>query len=343
MKAMLLETPGPVDDGPLVLGEVAEPTPSPESILVRVSKCGVCRTDLHQVEGDLPMRRRPVIPGHQVVGTVAELGGSATRFKVGDRVGIAWLNETCGGCEFCTTARENLCDNARFTGWSVDGGYAELTAVPEKFAYALPEGFDDEQTAPLLCAGIIGCRALRLSGVRGGQRLGLYGFGGSAHVTIQVARHMGCEVYVFTRSQANRALARKLGAAWTGSADDQPPGKMHGSIIFAPAGPLVPAALSALEKGGTVALAGIHMSAIPEMDYAKHLYDERVVRSVANSTRRDGEELLDLAARIPIQTQTTSYPLERANQALQDLRHGRVNGAAVLAVSPSLAPRSNRT
>ncbi len=332
MNAMLLENPGPIETAPLRHVELDTPKPQANELLVKVHVCGVCRTDLHEVEGELPMKRSTVIPGHQIVGTVADLGAAAGRFKIGDRVGVAWLHETCGSCHFCSTDRENLCGQARFTGWNANGGYAEYATVPEAFAYAVPDGFPDEQVAPLLCGGIIGYRALRLSGIQPGQRLGLYGFGASAHIAIQVATHWGCEVYVFTRSEANRELARSLGAVWAGGADDDPGAKMHASVIFAPAGPLVPAALEVLERGGTLALAGIYMSDIPPMDYTRHLYDERCVRSVANSTRRDGEELLALAAEIPIRTSTTVFPLERANEALLALKTGGISGAAVLAV-----------
>ena len=237
MKAMLLRVPKPIGDTPLTLSEVAAPKPGPNDILVRVNMCGVCHTDLHQVEGELAMLQTPVIPGHQIVGTVGACGASAKRFDIGSRVGIAWLHDTCGSCDFCTTGRENLCEAARFTGWSVDGGYSEYTTIPEDFAYPVPDGFPDDQAAPLLCGGIIGYRSLRISGIQPGQRLGLYGFGASAHIAIQVARYWGCEVYVFTRSQANRELARELGAVWTGGAEDASPAKMHASIIFAPAGP----------------------------------------------------------------------------------------------------------
>jgi len=333
MKAMLLKSPKPVDEHPLALEEVADPKPGPHEILLRVDVCGVCRTDLHQVEGELPMSRSPVIPGHQIVGTVSAKGSAATRFSVGERVGAAWLHETCGQCDFCSTERENLCRAARFTGWSVDGGYAEYAAVPEDFAYRIPDGFSAEQAAPLLCAGMIGYRALRISGIQSGRRLGLYGFGAAAHIAIQVARHWECEVYVFTRSESNQELGWKLGATWVGTAAQEPPEKMHASIIFAPAGPLVLAALEALEKGGTLALAGIHMSPIPPLNYRTHLYDEKCLRSVANATRKDGRELLDLAARIPIQTSVTSFPLEKANEALSALKTGQFKGAAVLNVT----------
>ena len=307
---MLLDTPRPVEQRPLELGEVPEPAPGPRDIVVRVSFCGVCRTDLHEVEGELPLLRSPVIPGHQVVGTVSDAGSQARRFAPGARVGIAWLHETCGACPHCHGGAENLCENAKFTGWTHDGGYAEFTKVPEAFAYP----------------------TLRISGVKPGQRLGLYGFGASAHIAIQVARHWGCEVYVFTRTEANREHARRLGAVWVGEAKERPPLKSNASIIFAPAGPLVLDALDVLEKGGTVALAGIYMSEIPPMDYTRHLYDEKVVRSVANATRRDGEELLEIAARIPIHTTTQVFPLEQADEALLAVKTSRTTGAAVLRV-----------
>ncbi|UCE58674.1 MAG: zinc-dependent alcohol dehydrogenase family protein [Phycisphaerales bacterium] len=332
MKAMVLHNPMAVDRRPLAPEAIDVPRPGPGEILVRVNMCGVCRTDLHVVEGELPVLRSPLIPGHQVAGTVAERGSAARRFTVGDRVGVAWLHDTCGACEFCLgdVDRENLCTAARFTGYSADGGYAEYATVPEAFAYRLPDGFSDQQAAPLLCAGIIGYRALRVSGIKVGQRLGLYGFGASAHIAIQVARHWGCEVYVFTRNEANRRLAAELGAAWTGGSNHPPPAKMHASLIFAPAGPLILDALDVLEKGGTVALAGIYMSTVPQMDYTRHLYDEKVLRSVANATRRDGEGLLAVAAEIPIRTETQVFPLYEANEALLALKTGGISGAAVL-------------
>lgn len=330
MNAMVLEKPGHVTDKPLERRTVPEPTPGPAEVLVHVDVCGVCRTDLHEVEGELPLRRSPVIPGHQVVGTVEALGEGAKRFRTGDRIGVAWLHKTCGQCGFCLQDQENLCDRADFTGWTVDGGYAEYVVVPEMFAYRLPDGLEPERAAPLLCAGIIGYRALRLSGIRAGQRLGLYGFGNSAHITIQVARHRGCEVFVFTRSESNRQLARELGATWVGGADDSPPANVHASIIFAPAGPIVRSALEVLEKGGTIALAGIYMTPIPELDYMKHLYGEKCVQSVTNSTRRDGQELLEVAAEIPIRTTVQTFPLHEANEALIALKTGKLTGAAVL-------------
>jgi propanol-preferring alcohol dehydrogenase len=267
-----------------------------------------------------------------VVGVVEKAGGDTTRFKVGDRVGVAWLYSTCAACSFCREGKENLCEKARFTGLDVDGGYAEYMVVPEGFAYPIPDGFSERDAAPLLCGGIIGYRALRLSEIKPGQRLGLYGFGASAHVCIQVAVHWGLEVYVFTRSRHHQELAKKLGAAWVGQAKDSPPAKLHSSIIFAPAGGLVLDALGALGKGGTLALAGIYMTPIPQMDYEAYLYHEKTVRSVANSTRKDGEELFTLAAEIPIRTETQTFSLEEANRALQMLKQGKINGAGVLTV-----------
>ncbi len=334
MQAMVLHSPKPVLENPLILEEVDRPEPGPGEIRVKVSVCGICHTDLHTVEGDLPLPKLPLIPGHQVVGVVDAAGEGAARFRKGDRVGLAWLYSACGGCAFCRTGRENLCEAGRFTGYHTDGGYAEYTVVPEAFAYRLPEETSDEAAAPLLCAGIIGYRALRLSGIRPGGRLGLYGFGASAHVTIQVARHWGCEVYVFSRGAKHLELAEQLGACWTGEAEETPPHPLDASILFAPAGRIVPEALRVLNKGGTLALAGITMSAIPELDYTKHLYFEKTIRSVANSTRKDGEELLRLAAEIPIRTETVLFPLKEANQALQRLKNGEINGAGVLKILP---------
>jgi propanol-preferring alcohol dehydrogenase len=297
-----------------------------------VRACGLCHTDLHTVEGDLPLPRLPLIPGHQIVGLVEAVGQGVSRFRTGDRVGVPWLHSTCGACAYCRRGDENLCDDARFTGYHVDGGYAQYTVVSQDFAYPLPPGFSDIEAAPLLCAGVIGFRALRLSQVRPGQRLGLYGFGASAHVVIQVALHWGCQVYVFTRSEEHRRLARQLGAAWVGRAEDEPPGRLDSAIIFAPAGGLVPHALRVLGKGGTLALAGITMSTIPELDYAL-LYHERTVRSVANSTRQDAEDLLRVAAEIPIRTEVQVFPLPEANRALQLLKQGQIRGAGVLEIA----------
>ena len=330
---MLLKKFAPIDQNPLQLVDLPVPEPGAEDVLLRIKVCGVCHTDLHTVEGELPEVKLPIIPGHQVVGTVEKMGDKASRFKEGERVGVAWLYSSCTRCGYCTRENENLCESARFTGYHVNGGYSEYMVVPEKFAYVIPEIFSDEEASPLLCAGIIGYRALRLSEIKPDQRLGLYGFGASAHVAIQVAVHWGCQVHVFTRSKDHRNLAEKLGAVWTGTSKDDPPTKMDSSIIFAPAGELVLDALRVLDKGGTVALAGIYMTPIPEMDYMKYLYHERTLRSVANATRQNGEELLKIAAEIPIRTTTQIFSLEEANKALKLLKEGKINGAAILKVS----------
>lgn len=333
MKAMILKKFAPIDNKPLKLANIPIPEPGPDDILIRINICGVCHTDLHTVEGELPEAKLPIIPGHQVVGRVEKRGKNANRFKKGDRVGVAWLYSSCGNCGYCRGGNENLCENARFTGYSANGGYAEYMVIPEKFAYSIPEIFSDEEASPLLCAGIIGYRALRLSEIKPGQRLGLLGFGASAHVAIQVAVHWGCEVYVFSRSEGHRALARKLGAIWTGTSRDDPPVKMNSIVNFTPAGSTVIDGMRMLDKGGTQALAGIYMTPIPEMDYMKYLYHERTLRSVANATRQDGEELLKTAAEIPIRTTTQLFPLEDANKALQLLKASKIEGAAVLCVS----------
>jgi alcohol dehydrogenase, propanol-preferring len=337
VKACLLRAPAPVSTNPLAFSDVPAPRPSAGQVLVRVSACGVCRTDLHVVEGELPPRKSPVIPGHQVVGAIEQLGEGTRRFRIGDRVGIAWLHETDGVCEYCRSGRENLCPAATFTGYMVDGGYAEYAVAPEAFVYPIPESFSDLDAAPLLCAGIIGFRALRLSEIGPGGQLGIYGFGSAAHVLIQVARHWGVEVAAFTRDSKHQRLALDLGAAWAGPTGA---GKTNGgpgppvldsAIIFAPAGELVPQALKALRKGGTLVLAGIHMSTIPAMDYSL-LYWERVVRSVANNTRQDGEDFLRVAAEIPIRTRVQVFPLAEANRALNALKNDEVQGAAVIQV-----------
>jgi len=297
-----------------------------------VQVCGVCRTDLHVIEGELPPKRSPVIPGHQVVGRIAAKGAGAKRFPAGTRVGIAWLHKTDGTCEYCRRGEENLCDAPLFTGYSVNGGYAEYIVAPEDFVYAIPAEFPDEQAAPLLCAGIIGYRCLKLSGIQGGERLGFYGFGAAAHVAIQVARHWGVEVYAATRDARHQALARELGARWTGGTLEQPPVKLDAAIVFAPAGEIVPAALQALRKGGRLILGGIHMSAIPSIAY-ELLYQERMIRSVANNTRKDGEDFLQLAAEIPVRTHVQVFPLAEANRALNALKNDAIPGAAVLRVS----------
>ena len=330
MKAMILRSFKPAEENPLELADLSVPKPGPGELLLRVGVCGVCHTDLHTVEGELAEVKLPVIPGHQAVGVVEETGEGCGRFIKGDRIGAAWLHSACGKCAYCLDGRENLCVEGRFTGFHTAGGYAEFLTVPEQFAYAVPTAFSDEAAAPLLCAGIIGFRALRMSRIKPGRTLGLYGFGASAHIAIQIAAHWGCRVYVFSRSREHQELARKLGAAWTGAASETPPSEMDGAIIFAPAGELVPAALANTAKGGTVALAGIFMTPIPELKYLKHLYHERILRSVANATRKDGEGLLKIAAEIPIKTIAQVYPLEEANQVLRDLKEGKITGAAVL-------------
>ncbi len=330
MHAMVLRQTGPVSTSPLQFVDHPVPTPASADVLVHVRVCGVCRTDLHVVEGELSDIALPLIPGHQAVGTVSAVGADVTDVTPGDRVGIAWLQGTCGVCQFCTSGRENLCLKARFTGYQVDGGYAEYAVVPARFAYPIPAVFSDEEAAPLLCAGIIGYRALRLSGIQPGQRLGLYGFGASAHIAIQIARQRGCEVYVSSLKPEHQQLARELGARWVGGTADSPPEKLHGAIIFAPAGELVPPALRALERGGTLALAGIHMSPIPSLNYDEDVFGERVIRSVTANTRQDGIDFFREAAAIPIRPHTVHFPLALANQALQALKAGSFQGAAVL-------------
>ena len=331
MLAMILRKQAPIKSAPLEMAEVHVPEPGPGELRLHVQACGICHTDLHVVEGELPAQKLPLIPGHQIVGTVDKVGPGIDGVSQGARMGVPWLHSACGTCAFCRRGEENLCENARFTGYSVDGGYAQYTVAPAAFAYTLPDGLDDVSLAPLLCAGIIGYRALRLSEIHPGGRLGLYGFGASAHIAIQIARHWGCEVFVFSRGEEHRRLAEQLGAAWTGQAADEPPALLDASIIFAPAGRLVPEALRVLRPGGTLALAGIYMTPIPEMAYSL-LYGERTVRSVANSTRQDAVELLRLAAEIPIHTEVEVFPLREANQALQLLKAGKVKGAGVLRI-----------
>lgn len=332
MRAMVLSDPRPIESSPLQLREVPVPSPARGQVRIRVRVCGLCHTDLHTTEGDLALPKLPITPGHQVVGTIDALGEGVKSWKEGERVGVPWLYSTDGTCGFCTRGSENLCDNARFTGLHADGGYAEAMLVDERFCYRVPEAFDDVHAAPLLCAGVIGYRSLRLSGARKGDRLALYGFGASAHVVLQLARHLGCEVFVMTRTPAHRELALSLGAAWTGTADATPPAPADSAIIFAPAGSLVPDALRNLRKGGTLALAGITMSQIPAIDYSL-LYQERVVRSVANSTRDDVRECLRLAAEVPVKTDVTVFSLEQANEALDAMKHSRLRGAGVLRVN----------
>ncbi|MGY1616196.1 zinc-dependent alcohol dehydrogenase family protein [Geodermatophilus sp. SYSU D00691] len=330
MLAWVVDPPGPIDGGPLRRVERPVPEPGPGQVRVRVTCCGVCRTDLHLAEGDLPPRRPQVTPGHEVVGVVDARGPGATRFEVGERIGVAWLGRTDGTCAYCRRGDENLCAHPSFTGWDLDGGYADACLVDEAFAYRLPPGLDDVAAAPLLCAGIIGYRALRCAAVPPGGRLGIYGFGGSAHLTAQVALAQGLRVHVFTRGERNRALAAELGADSVGGAADDAPEPLDGAILFAPAGDLVPVALRALDRGSTLAVAGIWLSPIPALDYAAELFEERRLRSVTANTRRDGEEFLRLAGRLGVRATTTAYPMAAAPEALADLAHGRFSGAAVL-------------
>lgn len=335
MRAMVLRSPAPIATAPLQLTTVPRPDPGPGEVQVEVEVCGVCRTDLHVVEGDLPERRPGIIPGHEVVGRVTRLGAGASRFSPGQRVGIAWLHAACGHCEYCRRGDENLCLAPRFTGWTDPGGYADALCAPEDFVYALPDGLSAGVAAPMLCAGIIGYRALVRSTIRPGEALGLYGFGASAHIVLQIARHWGCSVYVSTRGERHQALAREMGADWVGGADAVPPVKLRAAILFAPAGELVPVALAALDRGGTLAVAGIHVSDIPPLNYQAHLFLERSLRSVTANTRADGEELLRLAAEIPLRASTEEFPLEQANEALFRLRHDQIAGAAVLRIRAS--------
>jgi propanol-preferring alcohol dehydrogenase len=331
MKACLLKSPARIETNPLAFADYPAPRPANGEVVVRVSYCGVCRTDLHVVEGELAPQKSPVIPGHQVIGVIEELGPGSSRFPIGARVGIAWLHRTDGTCEFCRRGAENLCDHPSFTGYTVDGGYAEYVVAPQHFIYAIPEQFPDEQAAPLLCAGIIGFRCLRLSGIRPGGKLGFYGFGAAAHIAIQVARHWNIEVYASTRDGRHQKLALELGAEWAGDTFAEPPAKLDAAIVFAPAGDIVPTALKALRKGGALVLGGIHMSPIPSFSYDL-LYHERMIRSVANNTRQDGEDFLRVAAEIPIRTHTQLFPLREANRALIALKNDAIEGAAVLKI-----------
>jgi propanol-preferring alcohol dehydrogenase len=332
MRAAILWKNGPISSLPLQLQELPDPEPGPGEILVRVQCCAICRTDLHVIEGDLKPMTLPIIPGHQVVGKVVRLGPGCVKVKPGDRVGIAWLRSTCGVCKFCQTGRENLCPDSLYTGYHQHGGYAELATVREDFAYLLPEAIDDAHAAPLLCAGIIGYRALVRSNLPDDGTLGIFGFGQSAHLMAQIARARGCTVYVVTRGKEHQDLARRLGADWAAETIDGMPRKVDSAIIFAPAGELVPLALSCVEKGGTLAMAGIYMTPIPPLDYTQHLFFERDLRSVTSNTRQDGEELLREAARIPIRPEVQVYPFERVNEALQDLKNDRINGTGLIRV-----------
>ena len=339
MKALLLRQIAPIDSAPLEWTDLPIPEPGPGEVRIRVRCCAICRTDLHVIEGDLPQEKMPIIPGHQIVGVVDKIepkadGGRRTEepdtIHVGQRVGVAWLRHTCGQCVYCTRGQENLCDAARFTGYHADGGYAEYAVAPADFVYALPDAFGDVAAAPLLCSGIIGYRALRRCNPRPGGTLALYGFGSSAHVVIQIALHRGCQVYVVTRGEKHRQLARQMGAVWVGEDARELPVKVDSAIMFAPAGELVPPALEALNKGGTLSLAGIYMTPIPQMDYGRYLFYERDLHSVTCNTREDGRQLLAEAAAIPIRPHTTVYPLAEANRALADLKHDRLSGTGVL-------------
>jgi propanol-preferring alcohol dehydrogenase len=325
MRAMLFEKAGQ----PLRWAELAAPQAGPGQVLIRVRACAVCRTDLHIADGQLNGPKLPLIPGHEIIGVVEKIGAGVSRFKLGDRVGVPWLGWTCDACEFCRSGRENLCDQARFTGYTLDGGYAEYAVADQRFCFAIPDSYSDTEAAPLMCAGLIGYRSLMKAGE--GKRLGIYGFGAAAHIIAQVASYQNREIYAFSRpgDEAAQKFARRLGAVWAGGSNEMPPVKLDAAIIFAPAGELVPQALRALKKGGTVVCGGIHMSSIPSFPYSI-LWQERSIRSVANLTRRDAEEFLPLAARIPVRTEVQTFPLERANEALERLRSGQVNGAAVL-------------
>jgi len=332
MKAMLLSRPCPVEESPLEQTSLPAPIPGDGEVLLRVRACGICHTDLHTVEGEIS-GKLPIVPGHQIVGVVERVGANAGQIRAGDRVGVPWLRHTCNQCEFCKSGRENLCEQAQFTGFHAHGGYAEYVTAPAAYAVHVPDGFDDVHAAPLLCAGIIGYRALRLSNVQPQQTIGLYGFGASAHIAMQIAAHWDCEVFVATRGAEHQRLARDLGAAWVGRAEEVPDNALHSAVIFAPAGPLVPEALRALRKGGTLALAGIYMTPIPEMNYER-LYHERMVRSVANATRDDARQLMELAEEVPIRTDVQALPLEDANRALLALKRSKIHGAGVLIIGP---------
>ena len=339
MKAWTLAHPAPAEESPLTLTDLPVPEPGEGQLLVRMTACGICRTDLHVVEGELTPKRPGIVPGHQIVGVVERSGKNARKYREGTRVGIPWLHKTCGVCAYCKSGRENLCDNPTFTGYSVNGGFAEFALAEEDFVYPIPDGFSDLQAAPLLCAGIIGFRCLRVAGIERGAslgggnlgvaNLGIYGFGAAGHVCLQVARHWGAKVFVCTREEKHRRLAAELGAVWTGGTMDEPPEKLDAAIIFAPAGELVPPALAALNKGGTVVLGGIHMSPVPSFPYPL-IYHERGLRSVANNTRQDGRDFLRLAAEIPVRTEIQLFPLSQVNQALNALKHDGIRGAGVI-------------
>ncbi len=329
---MVIEKCSAIEAAPLKWLDVPDPEPGPSEVRIRIKSCGICRTDLHVIEGDLPFPGHPVIPGHQIIGHVDMHGPGAKRFRIGQRVGVAWLRHTCGKCLYCLADQENLCEEALFTGYHAAGGYAEYAVVNEDFAYAIPEAFSDLEAPPLLCAGIIGYRALKRSGLVPGDSLAIYGFGSSAHLVLQIALHLGCKVYVCTRGEKHRRLAKSIGAHWVGEKPEDLPEKTGRAIIFAPAGVLVPRALEQLRKGGTLSLAGIHMSSIPEMDYETHLFYEKNIHSVTANTRQDAVELLRTAAEIPLRPHVEAFPLREANQALLKLKEGKLRGSGVLVV-----------
>jgi propanol-preferring alcohol dehydrogenase len=332
MRAMVMEQPGPIESSPLKRRDVQEPLPAAGEVRLRVSCCAICRTDLHIIEGDLPLPKRPVIPGHQIVGIVDRLGPGCERLREGQRIGVAWLRHTCGRCRFCTSGRENLCEFSQYSGYHADGGYAEFATVPEAFAYAIPEPFDDVHAAPLLCAGIIGYRAMLRSGVRDGEKLAIFGFGSSAHVVMQLARTRAIAVYVVSRGKSHRDLAMEMGAAWAGAEAGQMPVKPQAAIVFAPAGEVVLPALACLDRGGAVALAGIHMSPIPPIDYDTYLFQERDIRPVTANTREDGRRLLSESAAAGVTPRVRTYSLEQANEALMDMKDGQIDGTGVLVI-----------
>lgn len=331
MRGMVLEKIDKIENNPLKLSEIEVPEPSSDEVLIKISVCGICHTDLHIIEGELPQKKLPLIPGHQIVGVIEKTGENVKNLKRGERVGVAWLHSSCGRCKYCLKGMENLCDSPEFTGYTVDGGYGEYAVSREEFTYKIPENFSDQDSAPLLCAGIIGYRSFKLSNVKNGGNLGLFGFGASAHIVLQIAKFLGCKIFVFSRSEKHRKLAEELGADWVGTSKEKPPEELDSAIIFAPVGELYIDALKILRKGGTVASAGIHMSPIPSFPY-ELLYNERIMRSVANSTRNDAIELLSIASKIPIKTKVEIFPLEEANIALQLLKKGVINGAGVLKI-----------
>jgi alcohol dehydrogenase, propanol-preferring len=333
MKAMVLNATAGIESSPLVWSDVPEPSAGAGEVRVKVSCCAICRTDLHIIEGDLPAMKRPVIPGHQIVGVVDRIGENCKRMKLGMRIGVAWLRHTCGVCRFCTSGRENLCEFSRYTGYHADGGYAEYAVVPEDFAYEIPDGYDDVHVSPLLCAGIIGYRALKRCNLSGsGKKLGIFGYGSSAHIILQIAKHRGHEVYVVSRAENHQKLAREMGAAWCGADAEQMPVKVDAAIVFAPSGKVVLPALAAIDAGGAVAIAGIHMSPIPELDYDRYLFRERDIRSVTANTREDGRELLAEAAAAGVRPHVVVYAMKDANRALRDLKEEKIEGTGVLTI-----------